>query len=223
MLFSKQTPERLRENQNASDFLKVLDGLQLYKESVVQKALRFYNPVLLTDLRFLRRVLGEFGWPAIPADFPKKILDNMYLNAENVMALKGSKMGIELFLRVLTCGEVTVDDGSFFPKPSYIDLDDEIYAGYLFTDTDFPNKILYLYSGEDNFIPRHLTIGIKTPYDTLQSLRSYIETHIFKFIPFTDANTTVTITFENGPFVKNPLAFAYFEDESIIPPPIPYS
>lgn len=219
MLYSKQIPEAFQLSPDSQDFIKVLDGLQQYKDGIIFKSTRIYNPVLLTNRGFMRKFLKEFGWPDIPEDFPKKILDNMYLNAEHVFRLQGSKIGLEYLLRVLTCGSITIDDQDFFPKSSYIILDDLDY-GYLFTETDYPKNILYLYDGEDSFLPRFLTIGIKTPYWYLQSLKDYINTNIYRFIGFTDANTTLTITFEEGDFVKNILANPYFEDESVLPLPI---
>jgi hypothetical protein len=209
MLFSERIPEVLREAPNTSKLVKVLDEMQLYKDSEIYKSSRFYNPVLLTNKKFLIRLIEEWGYPAVPQDFPKEILDNMYLNAENVFRLKGSKVGLEYFFRVMTCGEPTINDTLFFPEPEYIIPGDPI-AGYTFTTTDFPNDILYLFSGTDSFRPRSLTISVATPYYNLTSLVDYLNKNIYKFIGYVDLNTTVTITLVNGPYVPNPLANQFY-------------
>lgn len=218
MRYSTQIPEKARSTPNAEAFVKVLDETQLYKNSVIHKASRFYNPVLLTQLPFLRKFQDEFGWPTVPADFPKKILDNMYLNEENVFRLKGSKLGLEYWLRVLTCGDCFIDDSTFFPVLSYIILDD-INNGYLSSDIMWPNSMLYLFDGDTSFNPRYLNISIRTPYYNLESLKTYILTHIYKFIGFVDPNTHINIEFIYGPHRKNPHAFYYFEDADEVPVP----
>lgn len=210
MLFSTQIPEKLLESPSAANFVKVLDELQAFKDFTINKANRFYNPVLLTDLKFLRYLVNDYGYPTVPADFPKEILDNMVLNVENVFKLKGSKMGLDYLLRVLTCGLPIIDDSQFYPKSAYIIPDDYAEAGYIFSPQDYPFKTLYLFNGGDYFALRQLVIGISTPYYYLESLKKYIQDNILKFIGFVDANTTVTITFTQGPYVPNPYANQYF-------------
>lgn len=211
MLFSDFVPEGLKVHTPVENFLKVLDGLQFYKEQEIYKSTRIYNAVLNTNLAHLRKVLSRYGYPEIPEDFPKEILDNMYLNAENVFRLQGSKMGLDYLLRVLTCGEPTINDADFYPKASYI-IPGDLDAGYLFAPQDYPLNTLYLYSGVDNYLPRFLYISIATPYHNLQSLKKYIETNIYRFITFTDENTTVSITLTEGAYVRNPYAEPYFNN-----------
>lgn len=208
MLYSKHIPERLRTG-NVEKLATVLDEIQQYKEAIIHKANRFYNPVLNTHLSFLRESVEELGWPKVPYDFPKEILDNMFLNAEHVHALLGSKMGFDYWLRVLTCGAPVIDDDNFYPKPAYIILSDA-EAGHLFTEPDFPLDILYLYSGAESLSPRFLTVEVATPYHDLQSLKDYINANVYRYIGFVDENTTVTINFTAGPYVPNPYANPYF-------------
>jgi hypothetical protein len=213
MLFSTQIPDKIRDGSpETSKFIKLLDELYLWKLDIVLNSGRIYNPVLLNQLATLRKLQNEFGWPPPPADFTKKQLDNMYLNAENVFRLKGSKLGFEYWIRVLTCGDAFIDDLLFFPRNTYIILDDYDY-GYLFAEGDYPNDILYLFSGETTFNNRFLYASIRTPYYDMQALKDYMNTHVYKFIGFVDINTVVKFEFLAGPFRKNTKAYYYFEDE----------
>lgn len=218
MLYSRHIPDNLRASEKADKLVSVLDEIQKYKESVINKAMRVYSPALLTLPTFIRKQLKTFGWPDIPTDFPKKILDNMFFNAENVFRTKGSRYGLEYLIRVLTCGDLIYDDTTFAPRPNYIILDDIDY-GYLFDDASYPDDILYLFDGDTTFNPRFLYLTIRTPYYNLQSLKDYITTNIHKFIGFTDTNTTVYIEFLYGPHRLNPMAHYYFEDLDELPVP----
>ena len=209
MLYSDKIPEALKETNNTEKFVKVLDELQKFKEVQLFRSSRLWNPVLLTNLVWYKKILEEYGWPTIPYDFPKEILDNMWLNSENVFALAGSNLGLDYLLRVLTCGLPIINSSQFIPKPSYV-IPNDLDAGYFFSTQDYPNKIIYLYNGVDIFLNAGLAIQIQTPYYQLQSLKDYITKNIYKFIGFVDINTVVNITFVNGPYVPNPYANQYF-------------
>lgn len=211
MLYSRQIPELLSEqNPYLAGLVKVLDGLEAYKQAQLLKSSRFYNPVLLTNRDFLRKLAEELGWPSVPFDFPKEILDNMILNAERIWALKGSNLGFEILLRALTCGEPTVTSSAFFPETDFIILD-ELNQGYL-PDSEMisAGEQLYLFEDFTQFQSGTLSVSVATPYEGLESLKTYIQTNLPRFVGFIDEDTTITITYSLGPHVPNPHAFSFF-------------
>jgi hypothetical protein len=133
----------------------------------------------------------------------------MLLNAQTVMALKGSKLGLKFFLWVLTVGDITVDDSSFYPATDFIRLSDTYY-GYVSNIDPLASPDLFLFSGSDNFTIQELTIDIATKYDSLTSMQTYIQDHIKKFISFASDSAVITINFTNGPYVVLPEAEQYF-------------
>lgn len=216
MKFSERIPVSHRQSPHTDAYIKVLDGTQEYKEQLIFKASRFYDAILLTDKTSLRKLINSFGWYPVPEDFPKKILDNIIRTIGSIAYLRSSKLGLEHWLRTLTCGNVSFDDSEFYPKPSYI-IPSDYEAGYLFTEADYPVDTLYLFDGTDVFAPRFLIVYISTPYWKLESLRKYIEDNITKYIPFVDEGTTITINLSPGDFEKNQIAYQYFEgDESAV-------
>lgn len=212
MNFSDQAPDGLNISVNWQKLIKVFDELTLYKNKEFHKLQRFYRPPLLTNLNYLRKLVFELGYPKVPTDFPKEILDAMRLNAENVMALKGSRMGLPYWLWVMTFGNISVDDSNFYPHSDYIILSDE-ERGYVShtpeNDADF-DPPLYLFSDAANFGNQELIINIETKYYNLASLEEYLNTHIKEFIHFVDANAVITITLSPGVYTPYDKPYQYF-------------
>jgi hypothetical protein len=209
--FLSSVPDEVLDNPNSRDFLGLLDALNTYKRSLIDRGNRFYNPVLLTDTKFLVRYVNELGFPEVPISFPKIILDNLYLGGEDIMALMGSRRGLEWLLRALTCGAVTIDDSRFYPVENYIVLSD-VVAGFMPASTDVPDDVFYLFNGVSNFTGGSMVIHIATPFYNFQPLLDYINTNIKRFVGFVDEFNTITITFVNGPYVKNPYMYPYFSN-----------
>lgn len=199
MKYSNQIPANLLDNPNAGKLVRVLDELELHKTILLEKALRFYRPILSTDLLWLRRKLEDYGYPKVPSDFTKEQLDAMLLNVQHVMALRGSKEGLIYFLWVLTFGEITVDDSGLYPQSNYI-IPGDTYYGYVSHIQPFNPSNLYIFSGVESFGTQTLTVTIKTKYHYMSTLRQYIKDHIREFLNFTDDNVQISITFLPGPY-----------------------
>jgi len=211
MRFKKQIPPFVDTNEHATKFISVLDGMQEYKEALVEDYTRFYNTPLLTNLLFLRKKAEAYAHPRIPEDFKKEQLDALILNSNDIMALKGSYQGLRLWLWCLTFGNITDNYGDFYPIINYIIPSDEEY-GYLsnVVPPETEPRTLYLFSGADNFGTQSLSISITTKYHWMVSLKKYIEDNIREFIGFTDANTTITIELLPGAYVTNSFPNQYF-------------
>lgn len=209
LTFRNSIPRVVQDNPAADSFISVLDELRKHKQSLMHKAHRVYNPVLLTNKEFLTKKVSELGYPPVPYGFPKYILDNMYLYAEDVMSLMGSKIGLKLLLWVLTGGDVEVDDSNFYPKEDYIVLGDT-ELGVLPEGPEYPDDFLYLFSGVDDLTGASIKINIYTPFYENEDLKNYILDNITRFVGFSDDHTIFEITFGLGNFVTNGTVYPYF-------------
>lgn len=140
MLFSQSIPEKVLENSAASKFVSVLDSLQEYKQGVISDAVRSLNPVLCTNEKWLRKYLTDYGFSDIPKGFPIRVMQQMLLNADTIMRLRGSKLGLEFFLSVCSLGVATIDASGLQQPFELIFLDSTNY-GYL-TSNNLDNHFL---------------------------------------------------------------------------------
>ena len=109
MLFSQSIPEKVLENSAASKFVSVLDSLQEVNQGIISDAVRSFNPILCMNEKWLRKYLTDYGFSDIPKGFPVRVLQQMLLNADTIMRLRGSKLGVEFFLSVCSLGVATID------------------------------------------------------------------------------------------------------------------
>lgn len=210
MQYRKQIPSKLAdENENVDSLINVMDGFEQAKTEVVEKAVRFNKAPLLTDLRWLRKKAEDLGWPPIPDDFTKEQLDAMILNAEHVMALKGSKQGLHYWLWVLTFGNITIDDSAFYPLNKYIIPSDDFY-GYVSHFEPLEDYDLFLFSDVSDFGTQTLTVGIETKYHYMRSLRDYIINNLQAFISFVDDSFTFNLSLEPGVYNTYSEPYQYF-------------
>lgn len=216
MNFSTETPDEILENPYAAKLITVLDKLEDYKQSELDKALRFYRSPTNFNLSYLQKRLNkDYGFPTIPADFPKDVLDALLLCAEEINALRGSKQGLQLWLWCLTFGAITIDDSQFYPLPQFLTLDDP-QLGFL--DQFSPNVAtnppaipdLFLFDDYSQYGQTTLIIDIDTKYFNHPSIPLYINTHIKKYLTFVTTNAVITITFNNGVYNTNPFPYQKF-------------
>ena len=95
-------------------------------------------------------------------EYPFQCLQQYLLNAGKIFSLKGSKLGLEMWLNVLTFGEVEIDDSDMYVDFSYIVLDDLDY-GHI-DDNNDDNNWLYLFSNTEELNPKgtlEITINSK--------------------------------------------------------------
>jgi len=216
MNFTSQTPDEILENPPAKKLLTVLDGVEEYKTIEIAKALRFYRSPINFNLTSLRKQLNDdYGFPTIPADFPKDVIDALKLNAEDINALRGSKIGLTLWLWCLTFGTITVDDSLFFPIPQYLILD-SLTNGYL--DQFAPNVTtnpptipnLFLFDDVSQNGQTTIVIDIATVYYNHPSIPTYITQHIKKYLTFVTSNAVITVNFTNGTYTTNTFPYPKF-------------
>lgn len=141
MLFSKSIPDKVLENSEASKFVSVLDSLQEVKQGIISDAVRSLNPILCTNEKWLRKYLIDYGFSSIPKGFPIRVMQQMLLNADTIMRLRGSKLGLEFFLSVCSLGIATIDSSELH-QPLVFLFPNSINYGYI-TDNNVDNP-LYL-------------------------------------------------------------------------------
>lgn len=215
MKFTEQTPEEVLINPSAKNFLEVLDATQTWKENQIDVGNRFYRGPLSNNLTFMKKRLeGDYGFPDIPTDFPKDVMDALLLNAKDINALRGSKAGLKLWLWCLTFGDITVDDSLFAPVPEFIQLSDP-YSGFVSKiDPEYPatasDPDLYLFADMSMYGNNILTVDISTMYYNHASIPDYINTHIKKYLTFVTSGAVITINFTNGVYTTNAEPYQYF-------------
>ena len=160
MLFSQSIPDMVLENSTASKFVSVLDSLQEIKQGIISDAIRSFNPILCLNEKWLRKYLTDYGFSDIPNGFPVRVLQQMLLNADAIMRLRGSKLGAEFFLSVCSLGEVKVDADGLISEIDSIYLNSENY-GYV-TDKN-TGSFLYLSSTNER-VSSHLDIELSSKY-----------------------------------------------------------
>lgn len=130
MLFSQSIPDMVLENSAASKFVSVLDSLQEVKQGIISDAVRSFNPILCMNEKWLRKYLTDYGFSDIPKGFPVRVLQQMLLNADTIMRLRGSKLGLEFFLSVCSLGVATIDTSGLYKPLELVFLDSTNY-GYI--------------------------------------------------------------------------------------------
>ena len=191
MLFSDSIPSKLQEQPNVSSFLKVLDGLQGFKNGILAESFRVNNYAVLMDRNWLLKKLSDYGVNNLPEGFPIQIIRQCLLNIDTICGTRGSKIGIELYCSVLSFGEVTLDDSKFYADTNILLLDSTI-QGYITED----NSEQFFHIVEDNSVlnpETELKITIKSKYfngkfpTEATTIKKYLECTIKNQIGFSNA------------------------------------
>lgn len=148
MQFSKSIPDKVFENSTSAHFIDVLDSLQEYKQGIITDCIRTFNPILCNNKKWLRKYLMDLGFGNLPSELPVAVLQQMLLNADTIMSLRGSYIGLELFVSVVSLGEVHIDASNFMCSMKVI-FPDSLAYGYI-TDSKGPTDHLFrmLYNGD---------------------------------------------------------------------------
>lgn len=162
MSFSSSIPDKVQENPNVSAFVSILDALQNFKTEIIADSLRVDNAAVLMDRKWLLKKLSEFGISDIPLGYPIQIIRQYLLNVDTVCRTRGSKIGTELYCSLLSFGEVSVDDSSFYVDPEILLLD-SLSTGYITDDNS--ELFFYLTDDTDNIRSKSsLKITVKSKY-----------------------------------------------------------
>lgn len=193
MRFSDSIPERILDNSNTQKFCNVLDGLQTFKMSKINEAMGFYNPLVSMRTDWVIRALEDYGFFGIPDNYPIEPLIHLYLNANNIVGLKGSKRGLKLWLNVMTLGDVTYDDTDVRTNPQFI-IPDSDKQGYITAKSE--DTFFYLVTDSDLTPRGNMPVEIRSVYfnlsfpgystDKANAIRSYVSTEIMNWVGFSD-------------------------------------
>lgn len=187
MPFSDNIPELILEFPNTRKFVSVLDGLYQEERSIINSYTRLFNPLLLTNKKWLIKILEEYGF-FIPYEFPIEIMQNILINANAIMESRGSLKGVEFFCSAVTLGEVTVNGDNFY-QPTDRFLLDTTVMDTIVEDTLHP--VFYL-SDSTGFTssPSSLEVTIQSIfYDGTHvaeatSLTNYLRTTLPEYLGF---------------------------------------
>lgn len=186
MLFSNYIPELLFEFPETRKFVAVLDALCYDERLIIDKYTRSFNPLLLTDKKWLISRLKEYGFD-IPYGLPIEIMQLLLLNVGVVSETRGSLKGVELFCSLITLGEVSVTWDNFYQPSDVLLLDTRLVDTIVGIDTFVVNedyRPLYL-SDRKGFTttPSSLGIHIKSLYFSGEYPTGTILDYLQKTVP----------------------------------------
>lgn len=214
MLFSTSIPDKLQEHPNVSAFMSVLDALQDFKTEIIAGSFRVNNSAVLMDRKWLLKKLEEFGVTDMPLDYPIQIMRQYLLNADTVFRTRGSKKGLELYCSLLSFGEVTVDDSSFYAEPRLLLLDSYLQG---FITEDNRDNPLYLCDDSDNINQEvSLRIIIRSRYfngdypSEASLIKSYIESTLDRQLGFSPKRKVTFSYHSRDSFYFHKLLNPYF-------------
>lgn len=194
MSFSDSIPEKVKSHPNVSAFMNVLDELQNFKTEIIADSLRVDNSAVLMDRKWLLKKLEEYGVTDIPLNYPIQVIRQYLLNVDTICRTRGSKIGLELYVSLLSLGEVTIDDSKFY-MDSNILLLDSISNGFVI-DNNSSDKF---YLMDDNSIlnkKSSLRITIKSKFfngeypEESKLVKSYISNSIKRNLGFSNVSLT---------------------------------
>lgn len=191
VLFSKSIPDRALQSPNTQCFVDVLDRLQMFKQTQMATALRFYNPALCTSAKWLANAAADYGFTGISEDYPILPIQQMLLNADVIRRLCGSRLGLQVLISAATLGEVTIDDSHFIRENPLIFLNSP-REGFVTAANNTP--VFYLCDNNDYMQHTTLNITVESKYfndynendptPEQVAIRDFLESFIREFIGF---------------------------------------
>lgn len=215
MKFRSQAPDEIFVNPFADKYVTTLDELDEFKQLEIFSANKMYRPPVCFNYKWLRNHLEKnYGFPTIPTDFPKDVLDALYLNAEKIYKLRGSRVGFKLWLWCLTFGNIAVNETGFYPIPEYIILDD-IVNGYLDKfDPEIPSgpgdPDMQLFDDLNQSGVSAIAVTIATKYSAHVNIKKYITDHVKEYLTFMTTGAVITLTFNPGVYNTYTEPYQYF-------------
>lgn len=214
--FKDQIPPDLLDYPMVDQYTTVLDYTLAYKDDFIDSYTRAFNPLKLTNVAYLQKYVGELGNIPLVPGIPKKILENIILNAANIYILKTSNRGFELFLKSVTDGDVFIDASKLYAYPNYIILSDfsngflpaqdgsTLENAYLNYYDGQNQRFLYLFGGDvQAAIESSVNIAIKSKYSNVKEFRDWVVSLIPMFLPFTNDNTQINVSFYGFEMLSN--------------------
>lgn len=213
MRFKDRIPEKALQGGMSERFVDLLDSLNDYKFSEISKSVKSYNPVLFLNKKWIVLQLRDYG-VYVPEELPVQILQQYLLNVDTITGLRGSRAGIELWLSVLSLGEVTVIDDNFYNYPTFLLLD-SIQQGKLASDSE--DIGFYLVSDTTHLeSPVSIDLIIQSKYfdgtypDERIVIENYIRNNIDNQLGFSEQKT-INFTFSTrSDFYYHPLLNNYY-------------
>lgn len=215
MSFSRYIPDLVKEFPNTRKFVSIFDALYDEERFILDEYVRIFNPLILTDKKWLIKRLLEYGFN-IPYEFPVEIMQAILVNINQITETRGSLRGVEFFCSAVTLGEVTLSWDNFY-QPSNILLLDTCMVDTIVDNSS--DQIFYL-ADKKGFTttPSSLEVTIKSiffsgdyPTEAL-SLINYLENTIPEFIGFNhDLNFTLNTETRDSRYYHELLNTRFYE------------
>lgn len=147
MPFSSSVPYNALENPNTEKFVRVLDALHEEKHEVISAYMRSWNPLLCNNSKWLRYKLESLGFYSIPDGMPIPVMQQMLLNADTILRLRGSRLGFELFCSVCSLGQVSLNEYPW--NKDWTIYPDSLSCGYITGELSHLHDGIYYFDRQD--------------------------------------------------------------------------
>lgn len=180
MKFSDYIPTALQQYDNAMDFVEVLDGVQLQKELCMETYTRLWSVGTMVSPTQARKRLSDYGIE-VPSELPFDSTLALLANAGAILNLKGSILGLEMYLSAVYLGEAVITFETR-AEADYITLD-LTENSWLSGDSEDPHRYCPADTDEIN-VPLHVRIKITSPYATNSAIRDFVKSSVKEWLPF---------------------------------------
>lgn len=193
------------QSPNTWKFIQVLQGAYDWKQEAIGASLRCYNAAILTNKHRLIDMLRDLGFN-LPYITPLWSLQQLLLNAETLLSARGSLIGLEILISVLTLGKSQVDTSKFF-APLKIVIPDSRANGFVLNNTE--DRELFLVADNQQLInTSKIVIEVATPLLDEPFWEAYaptIQKMVRGFIPFGDTEVVLHYTKATDKYIHRKL------------------
>lgn len=152
--FSDYIPPDLLNITNVRSFVSVLDELHIWDDLYESEQRKSFNPILNSNINFLKRFLYELGQIKTVNGMPRKAYEELIKNAYDIFTLKGTREGFLLLISSACLGDAEVEYTNLWATP-FISPDDyqAMVAPY---STGVPTNYVL---GGSGFLPNATDLG----------------------------------------------------------------
>lgn len=196
--FTDHIPPDVMLTPNVQRFMKVLDGLNDYKQEVIRPYDYAFNFAATMHLHILRKFFYELGQMEYIGGMPHHLLKQFIANAYDIFHLKGTRKGEKLLIRSLCDGDIETDTsklyGTHYLQPgnySFGYLPNGVNLGVAGTP-----QFIYLFG--NTVVPYYteMKVGLVGPYFYVPEFRNFIAKILPDFLCMVDIRTCqLTINF----------------------------
>lgn len=184
-------PAILANNSAARGLVRVLDGLQAYKEQQIEQYVEHFDPRRTENTTVLRQYVDEYEGEYRP-DTPDSALECLVMNKGTIFGRKGTRKGLVQWLRCITgASSVTVTYEGPFPFLHFHTLEGSVLPNGqdLLAEKTQGYKIPTLLA--DTWLTGYtnVVISILGGYNQTEEFKAWLLAVLPKYLPMVDGQS----------------------------------